>query len=217
MFRLYREPGSGEITIIGADPADGGSDYCSAVAKSKKHLDSFLVFQARMESSQFGYELHKMSMYVQKRTNEWPVLVVERNVGMATIHVLQTLNYPRLFRMPTLSNLTVEESDKIGWTTTGGVGGTRQMMLDDLALALRQSVTKIPDAETVRELMAFVRDSSGKPHAAAGMHDDLVMAEALALQGMKHAPAASKESMEAKIAQFPKQELFDRHGVPLGV
>lgn len=210
MFRLYREPEKDELTVIGADVADGGSDYCAAVAKSKKHNDSFMVFHARMDSAQYGHELHKMCKFIQSKTGIDPLLLVERNVGMATIYVLEQLNYKKLFRMPKLAQVGQEDSEKIGWVTTGGATGTRQMMLDELAQSLRQHTDVIPDEKTVRELSSFVRKPNGKPEASTGTHDDLVIAEAIAIQGLKYV----KRPHDSWKSDAPTQELFDEYGVP---
>lgn len=214
MYKLFRQPEDDEVCIIGADPADGGSDYCAAIAKSKKHSDSFLVFHHHMESSQFGYELHKMAKFIQKATGHYPLIGVERNTGAATISTLQLLNYSALFRMPKLgvAYMDEEENGRIGWITNGY---TRPKMLDDLSLSLRQKTNVIYDEATVRELMSFIRNSrTGRPEGASGANDDLVMAEAIAWQICMLAPATAKESLQSQIHKFPKQVLFDKHGNP---
>lgn len=213
MFKLYRQPQSGEMSVISADPADAGSDYCAAVAKSKQYGDSFMVFHARMESSQFGHELFKMATFIKKNTGESPWIGVERNVGMATIAILQTLNYRNLFRMPKLGYASREEDEeRIGWWTNAQ---TRAKMLDDLALSLKQRTNVIYDEETILELMAFIRHArTGKPQASAGKKDDLVIAEAIALQLLGMTPFSRTEERMSRINQFPKQQLFDKYGNP---
>lgn len=217
MFRMYRQPEAEEFTVIAADPADGGADFCAAVAKSKKHKDSFMVFEARMDSSQFGYELAKMAKYIYNRTKHWPVIGVERNVGMATLHVLQTLNYPELFRMPRIGQAAggdeMEDSRQLGWVTSGGPTGTRKMMLDELHLSLKQRVNVIGDKPTIQQFFRFIVKPNGRPEAARGHHDDLVIAEAIALQLMKYTPSSVMEAIESTMAAFPEQE-FDEYGLP---
>ena len=202
MFKLYREPAYEEELVIAADPADGGSDFCAAVAKSRKHHDTVMVFHGHMESGQFGHEAYRMAKFIQRRTNIWPIIGPERNTGMAMIYVLQELNYPRLFRMP--NNLAVVDKPmekKIGWVTNMA---TRQKMLDDLALSIRQHINIIPDEETVLELIAFIRNPrTGKPEAMPGKHDDLVMAEAIAWQILQFTPANSPTDWQRIINQFP--------------
>lgn len=212
MFKLYRLPTTGEATIIGADPADGGSDYCAAVAKSRKHADTFLVYHNRTTSAQFGYELVKMAQFIFNHTGIKPIIAVERNVGMATLTILQQQNYPYLFRMPKLGVHRLEDDEKIGWMTNTQ---TRPKMLDELSLSLTQQVNKIPDKETIREMLSFIRNpTTGKPEASGSAKDDLVMAEAIAWQVYQLAPNIQHESITTLINQFPRQELFDRYGNP---
>ena len=201
MFKLFRLPEEGEDVVIAADPADGGNDYCYAVAKSKKHADSFMNFHARMEAAQLGYELNKMGLFIRRKTGRFPMVGVERNTGGATIAVLQTLNYPSLYRMKTFDAVDKTESNRIGWVTNTQ---TRIKMLDDLALSLRQRVNRIYDIETIKELMAFIYNQrSGKPEAGPGSHDDRVIGEAIAWQLYQTAQAESPQSLAEKTKQFP--------------
>lgn len=179
MFRCYRQPQHGEFFVCGADPAEG-NDYCAAVWKSKSTQETVLVFHARMESSQLGYELIKGSTFIHRHTGIWPTIGVERNTGAATIHVLLTNNYPSLYRHSDLTNPEAEEDKKVGWSTNTA---TRPQMLDDLALSVRQGVNHIYDAATLKEMLSFIRHpKTGKPQAEEGTHDDLIFAEAIAWQ-----------------------------------
>jgi len=204
MYKLFREPQFEEDTVISADPADGGSDFCAAVVKSRKHRDTVMNYHGHAESGQFGHELYRLAKFIQRRTNIWPTIGVERNTGMATIYVLQELNYPRLFRMPT----NLAESDqpmekKIGWVTNQA---TRAKMLDDLSLTLRQRTNKIPDEETILEMLGFIRNPrSGKPEAMPGKHDDLVIAEAIAEQLLQFTPATGASAFAQITRQFPEE------------
>lgn len=178
-MKLFRELEPGEHILFFADPAEGG-DYCAMVAVSKKYADTPITFNQRMESSQFGYELEKMAKYVQARTEIWPTIAVERNVGAATIHVLQTLNYPDLFRMVTFAKTNNKETELVGWDTNKA---SRPKMLDDVALALRQRVYKVFDDDVIDQMKHFVKNPrTGKPEAEAGRHDDLVICAAGAWQ-----------------------------------
>ena len=211
MFKLFRDPKKGEKTVIAADPADEGSSYCAAVAKSKKHNDSFLIFHGRLNSAEFGHELHKMALFVKKRTEYWPLIGVERNVGAATIYVLQELYYPALYRQVVFNPATQsEEKKKIGWVTNME---SRRRMLDDLTLSLKQGINKIYDVETVREMMRFIRNPrTGKPQAAKGANDDLIIAEAIAWQLLKTTDFTALEDIKEIMKQVPRQKLFDKKG-----
>lgn len=178
-MRLYRELERGEHILLFADPAEG-RDYCALLGVSKKYADTPVAFNQRIESAQFGYEIERVAKFIEKRTNIWPTVAVERNVGAATIHVLQLLNYPDLFRMITLAKTSMKETDKIGWETTKA---SRPKMLDDLALALRQRLFQIYDRETISQMKHFIKNPrTGKPEAETGRHDDLVICAAGAWQ-----------------------------------
>lgn len=206
MFRLFRNPKPNEFFVCGADPAEG-NDYCAAVWKSKQTQETILVFQARMESTQFGYELYKGSKFIYQATGLWPVIGVERNTGQATIARLVDLNYPELYHHTDTTRNEALEEKKIGWPTNTG---TRPMMLDDLALSLRQGVNHTYDKETLKEMLSFIRNQkTGKPEAEVGTHDDLVLAEAIAWQLYQRvaSPAVNVGAVVQEAAR-----LFDDQG-----
>jgi len=191
--RVYRKLDINEQLVIFADPADS-QDFCAAVAFSKKHFDYPIVFNEVMESSQFGYELNNVAKYIQVRTNIWPKMAVERNTGQATLHVLQQLNYPDMFRMVDFSSSQPHEGGQVGWVTTGHISGgelkgTRRKMLDDLALAIKQGQLTLYDEEQIKQLKSFVI-VKGRAQAKSNKHDDLVMATAGAWQVAQLTPEA---------------------------
>lgn len=180
MIWQYRLLEPEETIVIGADPAEGG-DYSSFVAISRKYSDVVLVGKSKEESSQLGHTLNHVGKFIKNQTGTFPSIAVERNVGSACIYVLKELNYPNLFKMPnSFTQTTQVESDNYGWSTNMA---TRPKMLDDLALAIRQQVIKIPSKQIVDELYSFIRHAkTGKPQADNGSNDDLVMALAIAWQ-----------------------------------
>lgn len=193
---IYRVPEYGEQMVVFADPADS-KDFCAAVACSKKNYDFPVVFNDIMESSQFGYELFNMCKWIQEKTGMWPKLAVERNTGQATIYVLKQLNYPDLFRMVDFASNSNMEKGQIGWVTTGHISGgelqgTRRKMLDDLALAIKQSsevqYIKIYDEAQLRQMLGFMI-IKGRAQAKSNKKDDLVMATAGAWQVQLLTPA----------------------------
>lgn len=180
MIWHYRQPEQGETIVIGADPAEG-HDYSAFVALSKKYADVVMCGKSKEESSQLGYSLNHIGLYLKKHTNVYPTIAVERNVGSATLFVLKQLNYPQLYRMPSsFTKQQQQQTDQYGWITSVS---TRPKMLDDLALAIRQKAIKIPAKPIVDELFTFIREEkTGKPQAEVGCNDDLVMSLAIAWQ-----------------------------------
>jgi len=183
MFYLYRPLEAQEEIVIGADVGEGIS-YCSAVGISKRHKDIPLIYHARVESTQFGYELDKMGSYIRLKTGELPLIAVERNIGAATIAKLRDLQYPldRLYRQKTVDRITNQEAERIGWNTDSS---NRRKMLDDLSLSLRNYELRVYDKQILKEMLTFVvNERTGQPKHERGKFDDLIMALAIGWQMM---------------------------------
>ena len=185
MFYLYRPLEANEEIVIGADVGEGVS-YCAAVGISKRHKDVPLIYHARVESTQFGYELDKMGSYIKLKTGELPLIAVERNIGAATISKLRDLQYPldRLYKQKTFDKVINEEVERIGWNTDAS---NRRKMLDDLALSLRNYELRIYHKQLLTEMLTFVvNERTGQPKHERGKFDDLIMALAIGWQMMRY-------------------------------
>ncbi len=191
MTRIYRQLEVAESLTIGCDPGNGGS-YSAAVCISRKYLDVPLVFQSRVESPQFGYELNNIGLYVKKKTGQYPLLAVERNIGQGTIEKLRTLGYPltKLYRQKTFDRVLQKEEERIGWQTTVA---NRRKMLDELAMLIRNKGLKIYDQALISEMLTFViNERTGEPRPESGTYSDLIMACAIANQMVGEIPQSAK-------------------------
>ncbi len=211
MIRIYRQLDSQEETVCGSDPGNGVS-YSAAVIISRKYKDIPIVFQARVESPQFGYELSNLGLYIKKKTGNYPLLAVERNIGQGTIEKLRDLDYPldRLYRQKTFDRVLQKQEERIGWTTTSS---NRRKMLDTLALVIRNKELKIYDKELISEMLTFViNERTGEPRPESGTYSDLIMACAIAWQMLDEYPTkaewAPKPTNENKRFLPEKAENF---------
>lgn len=189
--RLYRKLEAGEQLVAAGDPGAGIS-YSAGVYISRKYLDVPLVFQARIESPQFGYELSNIGLYVKKKTGDYPLLAVERNIGQGTIEKLRNLGYPlaKLYRQKTFDRIAQKEEERIGWMTTVA---NRRKMLDELAMLIRNKGLKIYDEELISEMLTFViNERTGEPRPESGTYSDLIMALAIANQMLGEMPKSAK-------------------------
>jgi hypothetical protein len=66
--------------------------------------------------------------------------------------------------------------DKRGWLTNVV---SRPVMLDEFEDAVRSGSWSSPDARVLSQMRKFVVNDNGKPEAARGEHDDLVLAAAI--------------------------------------
>lgn len=184
MIKLFRELETNEVLCLGADPGESIS-YAAAVLISKKYNDIPLTFKERVESPQFGIELHSIGLYVKKKTGHHPLLGIERNIGAATIEKVRNLGYPlsRLYRQRTFDRFAQKEEERIGWMTTSA---NRRKMLDEFAMLVRMKDIKNYDKEIISEMLTFIIHArTGQPRPESGCYSDLIMAAAIANQMTK--------------------------------
>lgn len=189
--RVYRLLEGNEETVLSADPGAGWS-YSAAVVISRKFKDVPIVFQARIESPQLGYELSNLGLYIKKKTGVYPLLAVERNIGQGTIEKLRDLSYPldRLYRQKTFDRVLEKEEERIGWVTTVA---NRRKMLDTLAMVIRNKELKIYDKALISEMLTFViNERTGEPRPESGTFSDLIMACAIAYQMLGEYPTKAE-------------------------
>ncbi len=218
MIRIYRQLEGQEETVCGSDPGAGVS-YSTAIVISRKFKDVPIVFQARIESPQLGYELSSLGLYIKKKTGSYPLLAVERNIGQGTIEKLRDLDYPldRLYRQKTFDRVLQKQEERIGWTTTSS---NRRKMLDTLAMVIRNKELKVYDKELISEMLTFViNERTGEPRPESGTYSDLIMACAIANQMLDEYPTkaewAPKQQPENKrfLPQKAENFIVEKFGV----
>lgn len=182
---------------MAGDPGNGVSKS-AAVVISQKYNDVPLVFSAKVESPQFGYELHNIGLYIKKKTGDFPLLAVERNIGQGTIEKLRDLGYPlhKLYRQESFDHLLNKKEERIGWVTTVA---NRRKMLDTLAMILRYKQLKIYDEELISEMLTFViNERTGEPRPESGTYSDHIMALAICYQMINELPISARWAPKGK-------------------
>jgi len=101
---------------------------------------------------------------------------------LTTIVQLRQLGYPNLFRKRTLNNESNRMTQEFGWRTTRT---SKPLMIDDLAMALKNEELILHCRDTIGELRTFTRNERGS--MSGSPYDDRVMALALANQMRKYA------------------------------
>lgn len=187
-WRIYRKLEPGEFIVIGADTAAGGVDYCAAQFISTTRKDVPIVYHAKQLASDMTPELIRMMIAIYTDTKVKPTIAYERNNGgvfeIERLHRHNAQNCFSVYRTKT-DRATVrgtQQTLKFGWETNAA---TRPAMLADLKDAIDNELFTFYDEHTLRELLSFVvvqTNSSWKAQAENGMHDDLVMALAIAWQ-----------------------------------
>ncbi len=167
-LRVYKKPVAGWEYVIGADTAEGvGGDYCAATVRCKRTGKQVATLHGQWPPDLFAERLAELG----KRYNN-ALIGVERNGdGVAVLLAL--------VRVCGYRNLYIHNDGKLGWPTTTV---TRPLIISDYDRELRGTEYMIHDRAIIDECLTFVINDRGKPEAAAGAHDDLVMADAIAGQ-----------------------------------
>ncbi|HEX4275806.1 MAG TPA: hypothetical protein VHZ74_10645 [Bryobacteraceae bacterium] len=210
---LYRRPEPGKLYAIGADPASGADpnyragdeadsdpDYSSAQALDTSSGEQVAKIRERWTPPLFAEYLCKLGKWFN-----WAYLVIEaNNHGQAVIQEVLRLKYP-LERIHVKRRVPGDRRppmlDEIGFLTNTA---TRPLLVSGLDEAVNEMSVIIRDANTLKECLGFViwPDGVARAQRGKGNHDDDVLALALAIVGLKHAPRLTREQLERKQREF---------------
>ncbi len=165
---IWYPPQPGRSYVVGVDPAGGGTDgdYASIQIIEQRSGMQCAEFRGHIDPQ----ELAKQAAGLAREFNQ-ALLVVERNNhGLAVLAYLTTIeHYPAVY----------EQRGQAGWLTTSV---SRPAMITLLGAILATGPEIFSSSRLLAECRTFVRQSDGRTGAAAGVHDDCVMAMAIALQ-----------------------------------
>jgi len=196
---IYEKPEELAPYVLGGDTAGDGSDRFTAhvldnrtgnqVAKIWYDGGSELYYtqqvyclQADYNEALTGIEIN-YSTYPEKKLEEW---------GTSRLYIRQKSDDSR----------NTLETYKLGWRTDLK---TRPLILANLYTVLSQNPEMIEDDDLLRECLTFIRNKDMRPEAAPDMHDDLVMAAAIAHYIR---PQQNYDAVEVK--EEAKIKLIDR-------
>jgi hypothetical protein len=156
--------------VIGADPAGGGveGDYSCAEV-----IDRALGTQcAELHGHWPPREFAKKVAALGEEYNTALLAVERNNHGYGVLACLRTLDYPQVY----------VQNKEDGFLTSAA---SRPRMIENLANVLMEEPGLFRSALLLNECRTFVRDANGNTGAAAGTHDDCVMAMAIAWEVRK--------------------------------
>ena len=176
---IYDLPVEGETYVLGADTAEGitqagRSDYCSADVLHAKTGAQVAHLHGKWDTREYAMILDELARFFCMA-----LLAPERNNhGHAVISTLMhECEYPNLYEHEEYDSKTASSARKPGWPTSVK---SKTLMLDTLASDLLSGDVRIKNAETVREMMTFVKKPGGKAGGEGASHDDCVISIAVA-------------------------------------
>lgn len=168
------------VYVIGADVAEGleHGDYSVAWVIDVRSGKCVAKWRGHVAPDIFGGQILKDLGYWY---NTALIGCEVNNHGYSTLVNLRDTAYPLVYYRHSYDERTNQRGRKMGWRTQAN---TKPLLVDELAKSLRGEI-QLPDAETIAELVTFVRDANGKMHGSP--HDDQVIALGIAVQMLKHA------------------------------
>ena len=189
---IYEDRIEGHPYVIGGDTAGEGSDYFVGQVLDNTNGRQVCALRHRMDEDLYAKQLYCLGIYYNTA-----LLAVEANFSSYPIKELERLRYPKQYVRQAEDTYTHKPKQAFGFKTTSV---TRPVIIAGLVEVVRESVELIYDADTLGEMLTFVRNDKGRAEAEAGAHDDCVMALAIAYyaRGQQAYTVAAKPGKKAK-------------------
>lgn len=195
---LWEEPLPEVRYLIGIDSSSGDREGDPAAMAVYRHdtMNQVAEWWGYMPPDLLGEEAVKLALYY----NSAFLIPEANNHGVAVIDSIKRARYRNIFRRRTLPEARKEGNvDKYGWWTSEQ---SKKLLVDTFAKFIRQDATRIKSAKALNECITYVRDERDRTNAQQGCHDDLVIANALAVYGGHVRPFNSKQFIPAKTADL---------------
>ena len=186
-IRLHSPPASrneGGRTLlhpyaIGGDTAGEGSDWYSAKVVSGITGETVATLHiCHTDDDLYALQVYALGVYYNQA-----VIAIEVNFSLMPMRLLQRWGYQPLYRRLRRDDITGTTQQRVGFCTNAQ---TRPVILANLKSIWRVNSGMEKDKDTLLEMLSFVR-VGGRPQAAYGKHDDLVMALAIAHYAAEYA------------------------------
>ena len=201
-LRVWYPPSPSRSYLIGADPAGGGSDgdySCAQVLDLATGLQC-AELRGHFPPMEFAARLASLA-----RDYNNALLVIERNNhGHAVLaHLQQIVNCE-----PSTVNL-YEKNSQLGWLTTAA---NRPQIIATFAATLATDSRLFNSTVLLEECRTFIRHQNGSTAAAAGAHDDCVLAMAIALAARNEVATVRHSSSWVSAERAPEIARAEREG-----
>jgi hypothetical protein len=163
--RIFRRPEPSKAYLLALDCAEGGGGDPSGGILRERVTGEHC---ATIDGQYPPWELARAGAKLGHEYNDALIAVERNNHGHATLQALE--------REEKYKQIYEHADKKNGWPTNPV---TRPIMLDALDDAHRNGHWSSPDRAVLGQFRTFVTNSNGKPEAAPGENDDLVLAEAI--------------------------------------
>lgn len=178
-FFIYKNVVSDSKYFIGVDSGEGiGQDYSTVVVFNQDGEEMAMFKNNKIKPFQFSEVVNLIGHYFNKA-----LLVVERaSAGHTIIEKLRyEYSYMNMLKYKTY-DARGRKKTKVGFETSSKSKG---LIINNLREMFDTEQIVINSREILEEMKVFVVNDKGNMGAMSGYHDDLVMACAMALEGLR--------------------------------
>jgi hypothetical protein len=181
---IWEKPEEGAEYVMGVDPSSGleSSDWTVAVVDRLDTGTQVAEFRARMDPDMAIDQIEALGIYYNKAFTG----VEANSIGLAYCRSLEDRGTLPMYERERKSSKEPNKKVKqIGWLTTGGSQGTREMLITELRKAVREDRCQIRSELTIREgrslWVSRTANRLEKIEARPGTHDDGIFAHGIAI------------------------------------
>lgn len=194
---IWEMPQAGATYVIGADPCGAQSEVLNGLSEAERkkaersirldyaaiqvlkvlpneEFEQVAEFHKRISPETLAYEIAALG-----RIYNYALAMPEASLGATTVYKLKSI-YPNIGYYDRVDRRGIKISEFLGFDTNKK---SKSVLLQKLLTAVNEGRIKIRSKKLLKEMTTFVRDAKGGIKAAAGAHDDLLMALGLALMG----------------------------------
>ena len=207
MIAIYEDVKDGYPYVVGGDTAGLGTDYFTAQVLDNTSGKQVAVLRVQ----RIDEDLYADQVYCLGKYYNWALIGLETNFSTVPTRTLEECRYPNMYMRERVDTITNKITYSFGFETTRK---TRPVIIGELVGIFREQPELVVDKATLKEMLSFVKDDAGKPRAAEGEHDDLVMALAIAHYISSQQTTKEPETPREKsfISQhFKIKERMNRH------
>ena len=173
-IKIYEDVEKGYPYVIGGDTAGDGSDSFTAHV-----INNVTGHQVATMKNTFDEDLYARQMYCLGQYYNNALIGIEDNYSSYPNKELDRIGYSNMYVRERQDTYTHKLVKTFGFKTTSV---TRPVIIANLIKIVREQGECIVDKGTLEEMLSFVRNEKGRPEAAIGAHDDLVMGLAIAYE-----------------------------------
>lgn len=197
---IYRKPDPKLRYVIGGDTAGEGSDYFVGQVLSQSG-EQVAVLRHQMDSDLYAKQIYCLGKYYNNA-----LLTIEVNFDSHPIKELQRFGYTHMYIREVNDTALNKYRKTYGFKTDSW---TRPSILNHLIELVREHTEFFNDRLTLEEMLTFVRNEKGRMEAKNGAHDDLVMALAIAYEGMNQLRVKKRTEEDDDLDRF-RDDYEDR-------